>query len=55
MKIALNGATTMRADLETDIKAAAGAGFELIEIWAAKLREFLKTKTVDDLKKEFKQ
>lgn len=51
MKIALNGATTMHADLETDIKAAGDAGFELIEIWAAKLREFLKTKTVDDLKK----
>ena len=51
MKIALNGATTMHADLETDIKAASEAGFELIEIWAAKLREFLKTKTTADLKK----
>lgn len=51
MKIALNGATTMHADLETDIKAASAAGFELIEIWAAKLREFLKTKTIADLKK----
>ncbi|HEY0458327.1 MAG TPA: TIM barrel protein, partial [Pyrinomonadaceae bacterium] len=51
MKIALNGATTMHADLETDIKAASAAGFELIEIWAAKLREFLKTKTTADLKK----
>ena len=51
MKIALNGATTMHADLETDIKAASEAGFELIEIWAAKLREFLKTNTVDDLKR----
>ena len=49
MKIALNGATTMKADLETDIRAAAEAGFELIEIWAAKLRVFLKTKTVEDL------
>ncbi|MBK7707153.1 MAG: sugar phosphate isomerase/epimerase [Acidobacteria bacterium] len=49
MKIALNGATTMKADLETDIRAAADAGFELIEIWAAKLRVFLKTKTVEDL------
>lgn len=48
--MALNGATTMHADLETDIKAASGAGFELIEIWAAKLREFLKTKTNEDLK-----
>ena len=51
MKIALNGATTMRADLTTDIKAASEAGFELIEIWAAKLREFLKTHTVADLKR----
>lgn len=51
MKIALNGATTMRADLETDIAAAKAAGFDAIEIWAAKLREFLKTKTVADLKK----
>jgi 2-keto-myo-inositol isomerase len=51
MKIALNGATTMHADLETDIKAASAAGYELIEIWAAKLREFLKTKTVADLKR----
>lgn len=50
MKIALNGATTMHADLETDIKAAKEAGFDLIEIWAAKLREFLKTKTARDLK-----
>jgi len=50
MKIALNGATTMHADLETDIKAASVAGFELIEIWAAKLREFLKAKTTADLK-----
>ena len=50
MKIALNGATTMHADLETDIKAASQAGFDLIEIWAAKLREFLKSKNVADLK-----
>lgn len=49
MKIALNGATTMRADLATDIKAASAAGFDLIEIWAAKLREFLKNNSVGDL------
>jgi len=51
MKIALNGATTMRADLETDIEAASAAGYELIEIWLAKLREFTKTKTITDLKR----
>jgi len=50
MKIALNGATTMHADLTTDIRAASEAGYELIEIWAAKLREFMKTNTVADLK-----
>lgn len=50
MKIALNGATTMHADLPTDIKAAAAAGFDLLEIWSAKLYEFLKTKTATDLK-----
>ncbi len=50
MKIALNGATTMHADLETDIKAASEAGYELIEIWAAKLRRFLETKSVGDLR-----
>ncbi len=51
MKLALNGATTMHADLETDIKAAGAAGFDLIEIWAAKLREFLKTNDTQDLKR----
>jgi len=46
----MNGATTMHADLTTDIKAAGAAGFDLIEIWAAKLREFLKSNSVADLK-----
>jgi 2-keto-myo-inositol isomerase len=55
MKLALNGATTMHADLITDIKAASEAGFDLIEIWAAKLREFLKTNTTADLSKLLKE
>jgi 2-keto-myo-inositol isomerase len=50
MKIALNGATTMRADLETDIKAAAAAGFDLLEIWSAKLYRYLEHHTPADLK-----
>jgi 2-keto-myo-inositol isomerase len=49
MKLALNGATTMHADLITDIKAAGAAGFELVEIWAAKLRYFLKDHSAEDL------
>ena len=50
MKIALNGATTMHADLKTDIEAASAAKFDLIEIWASKMREFLKTNSAADLK-----
>lgn len=50
MKIALNGATTMHADLLTDIKAASAAGFDLLEIWSAKLYKYLETNTPADLK-----
>ncbi|HEX8636615.1 MAG TPA: sugar phosphate isomerase/epimerase [Pyrinomonadaceae bacterium] len=50
MKIAMNGATTMRADLSADIRAAGAAEFDYVEIWAAKLREFLKTNSVADLR-----
>src|SRR5258706_13804426 len=50
MKLSFNGATTMKADLETDIRAAGAAGFEYLELWAVKLRQFLKTRSVSDLK-----
>jgi 2-keto-myo-inositol isomerase len=53
MKLALNGATTMKADLATDIIAASEAGFDYLEIWAAKLRLFLQAHTIDELKKLF--
>jgi len=53
MKLAFNGATTMRADLATDVKVAATAGFEYLEIWAAKLRAFLENNSVSDLKTLF--
>jgi 2-keto-myo-inositol isomerase len=53
MQIALNGATTMNADLETDIRAASDAGFDSLEIWASKLRAYLKSQTVSDLSKLF--
>ncbi|MBX3299274.1 MAG: sugar phosphate isomerase/epimerase [Acidobacteria bacterium] len=51
MKIALNGATTMHASLETDIKAAHEAGFDLIEIWKTKLIEYLENNSIHDLKR----
>jgi 2-keto-myo-inositol isomerase len=49
MKLALNGATTMRADLATDLQAAKAAGFDYLEIWAAKLRAFLKRRSTTEL------
>jgi len=53
MKLALNGATTMRADLATDLQAAKAAGFDYLEIWAAKLRVFLKERSTAELKDLF--
>src|SRR3569832_155345 len=53
MKLALNGATTMRADLATDLLAAKGAEFDYLEIWAAKLRAFLKERSTAELKDLF--
>lgn len=45
----------MKADLPTDIRAAAAAGFDYVEIWAAKLRRFLKEHSAADLKSLFEQ
>ena len=50
MKLALNGATTMRADLETDINAAGAAGYDLVELWASKLRTYLQSHGISELK-----
>ena len=50
MRLAINGATTMTADLETDIRSAAAAGFELVELRSNKLYDYLETHTVEDLK-----
>ncbi|MEA2203910.1 MAG: 2-keto-myo-inositol isomerase [Blastocatellia bacterium] len=55
MKLALNGATTMKADLRTDILAAQAASFDYVEIWAAKLRNYLihESGSVADLRRLF--
>lgn len=55
MQLALNGATTMKADLLTDIRAARHAGFDLIEIWASKLRDYLKRYSTQHLRRELEQ
>jgi 2-keto-myo-inositol isomerase len=55
MKLALNGATTMKADLATDLQAAKAAGFDYLEIWASKLRRFLKERSAEELKDLFSE
>lgn len=53
MKLALNGATTMKAGLVDDIRAAGAAGFDCLEIWASKLKRFLESGTTAELKRLF--
>lgn len=43
----------MKADLATDVAAASAAGFDCLEIWAAKLRAFLAEHSVAELKNLF--
>lgn len=43
----------MKADLVTDLRAARLAGFDFLEIWAAKLRTFLKTGSAAELRELF--
>ncbi len=50
MKVGFHGATTMTADLQTDVAASAYAGFKTLELWAAKVDRFLADHTVADLK-----
>ena len=51
MKLGLNGATTMKASLWTDIAAAKAAGFPLLEIWAAKLDEAVRDRGIREVGK----
>src|ERR1044072_9372503 len=50
MRLSLNGATTMKANLATDIAAARAAGFSDLEIWAAKLRKHLQGNSISQLR-----
>ncbi len=53
MLLGFNGATTMRASLEEDVKAASGAGFKALEIWAGKMNHYLQSHSLDDLRALF--
>lgn len=56
MKIGFNEATTMKySTLEKDLKLAEKHGYDFIEIRFDKLREYLETKTLEDLEDFFKK
>jgi 2-keto-myo-inositol isomerase len=48
MKLGFNGATTMTSPLETDIRIAGEAGYDVLEITATKLDKFLETRSLQD-------
>ena len=49
MRLGLNGATIMHADLITELKIADEAGFEIAELRDAKLRPYLEEHSMDEL------
>lgn len=53
MLLGFNGATTMKASLPQDIAAASEAGFTALEIWAAKMDDYLAGHSVAELKALF--
>jgi 2-keto-myo-inositol isomerase len=55
MELGLNGATTLKADLATDIAVARKAGFDFVEIWAAKLMGYLDRGGLPALKRDLKR
>ena len=52
MQLGLNGATTLKADLATDIAVAGRAGFDFVEIWAPKLMGYLERGGLPALKRD---
>ncbi len=55
MELGLNGATTLKADLATDIAVAGKAGFDFVEIWAAKLMGYLERGGLPTLRRDLKR
>jgi 2-keto-myo-inositol isomerase len=55
MVLGFNGATTLTADLGTDIRAAKAAGYGCLEIWAPKLLGCFATGSLSTLRDDLKQ
>ncbi len=49
MRLGFHGATTMTADLVTDVKATQHGGFRYLEVWASKMDRYLTDHSLDDL------
>ncbi len=50
MRLGFHGATSMTADLVTDVESTAYAGFQALELWANKTDKYLTDHSLDDLK-----
>jgi 2-keto-myo-inositol isomerase len=55
MELGLNGATTLTADLATDLQVAGRAGFDFVEIWAGKLLGYLERGGLQGLRRDLKR
>ena len=53
MLLALNGATTIKAALETDIRVSSEARYDYLEIWEPKLSDFLQQRPMSQLNQIF--
>lgn len=51
MQIGFNGATTMTSPFETDVQIAGQAGYDVLEITAAKLDKYLQSHSIADARK----
>lgn len=49
MRLALNGATIMHSPLADDVEIAAACGYGAIEVWAGKIPEYLRERSLDEL------
>ena len=48
IKLAINQATTMKADFLTDIEAYAREDFKFVELWLEKVENYLQTHTIEE-------
>jgi len=55
MKLAFHEATSMTSNLVTDVRASARAGFKALELWAAKVDDYLKDHSLADLNAPFRE